>query len=133
MIDIESELFDIFSTALRGNFSDITVYGEDVSTPADFPCVTIVEADNSVLSKTQDSDGLENHATLMYEVNVYSNKPNAKKKECKKIYKFIDELFAEYGFSRISSKPQTMSNSTIYRMIGRYTGVVSKDFKIFRR
>ena len=77
--------------------------------------------------------GVENHAGLMYEVNVYSNK-TGKKSECKSIFKMIDEEFASMGFTRILKEPiPNIEDATIYRMVGRYTAVVSTDKVIYRR
>lgn len=133
MIDIENEIFDTIADKLRKTFADISVYGEEVQIPSSFPCATVVEADNAVVEKTQDSSNMENHASLMYEVNVYSNKTHGKKTECKKIFAVIDTMLLYFGFTRVNANPQTMEDSTIYRMVGRYSAVVSKDLKIYRR
>jgi hypothetical protein len=134
MIDIENEIFNRIATALRVKLNPISVYGEWVKSPAVFPVVTIEEKDNSVLRKTQTDSGIENHASLMYEVNVYSNKQTGKKSECKAIFKIIDGEFASMGFTRVLKEPiPSLEDATIYRMIGRYTAVVSTDKVIYRR
>lgn len=133
MIDIENEVFTRIATELRSRFSKINVYGEDVRTPSSFPCVSIVEADNYTVTKTQDSGSNENHANLMYEVNVYSNKTSGKKSECKEILSVIDEMFLGMGFTRTMKNPVTMDDATIYRMVSRYTAIVSKNQTIYRR
>ena len=75
-----------------------------------------------------------NHARLMYEVNVYSNKQIGKKSECKAIFKVIDDEFATMGFTRILKEPiSNLEDATIYRLAGRYTAVVSKNKEIYRR
>ena len=77
---------------------------------------------------------MENHSTLMYEVNVYSNKKTGKKTECKKIITLVDEAMSALGFTRIMLQPiPNMDDATIYRMTARYRAVVSKDKVIFRR
>ena len=91
MIDIENEVFTKIATELRSQFTGINVYGEDVRSPSSFPCVSIVEADNYTLRRTQDSGSNENHANVMYEVNVYSNKTSGKKTECKEIFAVIED------------------------------------------
>ena len=50
-----------------------------MKSPAAFPAVMIEEKANSIYRKSQDSGSVENHASLMYEVNVYSNKQTGKK------------------------------------------------------
>jgi hypothetical protein len=133
MIDIENEIFTKIAAELRTRFVDINVYGEDVRTPSSFPCVSIVEADNYTTKSTQDSGCNENHASLMYEVNVYSNKTSGKKSECKEILSVIDNIFLGIGFTRTMKNPVTMDDATIYRMISRYTAIVSKNQMIYRR
>lgn len=134
MIDIESTVFDIIAQKIRSIYQDAYVVGEYVKTPPRFPSVSIVEIDNGSYEKTQTSGSLENHADLVYEVNIYSNKTSGKKSECKAIASLIDNEFAALGFSRVMLQPiPNIDDATIYRMTGRYEGVVSKDQYVFRR
>lgn len=133
MIDIEDEVYRKIINELVISFPKIYAYREQLSTIAKFPCVIIEEADNYAYDRTQDSGSLENHAVVMYEVNVYSNKLNGKKDECKQIQKIIDFQFEQMGFTRISKTFMTMNNATVYRIVSRYQAVVSKDKQIFRR
>ena len=134
MINIENEVFDIVSKKVREKYSDIYLTGEYVKSPPSFPASSIVEMDNTAYSLTQTSGENENHASVMYEVNVYSNKTKGKKTECKEIISFIDNEMTSLGFSRIMFQPiPNVDDATIYRMIARYKAVVSKDKVIFRR
>jgi hypothetical protein len=133
IIDIENEVFTKIATELRSQFTGINVYGEDVRSPSSFPCVSIVEADNYTVRRTQDSGSNENHANLMYEVNVYSNKTSGKKTECKEIFAVIDEIMLGLGFTRSNKNPVTMDEATIYRIVGRYVAIVSTNQTIYRR
>lgn len=133
MIDIENAVFTRIATELRSRFPNIDVCGEEVRTPSSFPCVSIVEADNFIVRNTQDSSRSENHAEVMYEVNVYSNQTNGKKSECKKILSTIDEMFLSMGFTRTMKTPVTMDDATIYRMVSRYSAIVSTNQMIYRR
>ena len=134
MIDIENQIFGKISTALRAEFNPIFVSGELVKAPATFPAVYIEEKANSAYQRTQDSGSLENHVSLMYEINVYSNKQVGKKSECKAIFTVIDNEFQKMGFTRIMKEPvANLEDGTIYRMVGRYTAVVSVGGIIYRR
>jgi len=134
VIDIESIIFQRLSTVLRANYSEISVYGEYVKTPAVFPCVTIEEKDNYVLERTRSSGGIENHAGLVYEINVYSNKKTGKKSQCKEIFSLIDREMQDMGFTRTMLNPiPNIDDATIYRMVGRYKAVVSTNKTIYRR
>lgn len=134
MIDIESSVFDRVVTRVREEFPEIYMVGEYVKSPSSFPAVSLVEMDNGVRTDTIDSGSNENHANVMYEVNVYSNKTTGKKSECKAIIKIIDEEMMAMGFARVTLTPiPNMNDSTIYRMVGRYRASVSSDHKIYRR
>ena len=134
MIDIENEVFSAIAGAVRTKYPDAYVVGEYVKSPSKFPCVSVVEIDNSAYDNTQTSGSLENHANVTYEVNIYSNKTSGKKSECKAIASLIDNEFATLGLSRTMLQPiPNVDDATIYRITGRYMGVVSKDKQIFRR
>ena len=134
MINIEEELFSNVSNYVRKAIPNVYMVSEYVKSPPSFPCVSLIEMDNSIYTKTQTSEGDENHAQVMYEVNVYSNITKAKKSECKAIISLIDSVMLGYGFTRTMNQPiPNMDDATIYRMTARYTGVVSKDNVIFRR
>lgn len=134
MIDIESELFSEISQKVRNQFPNIFITGEYVKSPPSFPCVSLIEIDNIALKNTQSTESNENHVSVTYELNVYSNKTKGKKAECKKIVAFIDEILMKFNFTRIMLEPiQNQDEATIYRMVGRYQAVISKQKVIFRR
>lgn len=132
MIDCENEVFDKVYTALSSAFPKIKVTSEPNLSPAQFPCASIYEADNSVYSKTQDSGSNENHVKVMFEVYVFSNKKSGRKTECKSIFNVIDETMLSIGFTRITKQPLEPTDN-IYQIIGRYEAVVSKNKTIYRR
>ena len=134
MIDCENEIFSTIAKAVREVYPTAFVSSEYIRRPSKFPFVSLIEMSNTAYDKTQSSGGLENHASLMYEVNVYSNRISGKKSECKAIAALIDDEFAALGFSRTMLQPiPNMDDATIYRMTGRYTAVISKDKKLYRR
>ena len=134
MINIENEIFNIVSTKVRDEFPNIYMSGEYVKSPPSFPATSLVEMDNTSYASTQTSCENENHVSLMYEVNTYSNKVKGKKSECKEIMTLIDKEMTALGFTRTMLQPiPNMDDATIYRMTARYKAVVSKDKTIFRR
>ena len=134
MIDVESDIFSLISTALRAAYDDIYVTGEYVSQPPRFPAVFIVEMENSVYQPGRDSSGIENFANVMYQIDVYSNLSRGKKAQARTIIGMIDVLMAVNGFTRTFMNPlQNMNDPTIYRITARYQAVVSKDKVIYNR
>ena len=134
MIDIENDVFNAVATAVRASYPEIYMVGEYVKTPPKFPCVSLLEMDNQSYQRTEDSGSSENHVSVMYEVNIYSNKTIGKKSECRAIAALIDERMLALGFARTMLQPiPNLDDATIYRMVGRYSAVISKDKTFFRR
>lgn len=134
MIDIENDVFSAVSTDVRNEHPNIYFVSEYVKVPKQFPCVSIVEMDNQSYQRTEDSASSENHVSVMYEINIYSNKTVGKKMECKVIANLIDERMLALGFARTMLQPiPNLDDATIYRIVGRYSAIVSKNKKIYRR
>lgn len=133
MIDIETAVFSRVAAAYDAGFPDGSRYGEPNDTPAKFPCMTLVEDDNATYQRSLDADLREHHATVMYTVNAYSNKVSGAKQECKAIMALVDEQMQSMGFVRLFCVPSKNQDSRVYRMTARYKGVVSEDFRIYRR
>lgn len=132
MIDIENDVFSAVAAVLRDTYSGIYVVGEYVPAPPSFPAVSIVEADNRVVTRYR-TRNIENAASVMYEVNIYSNKASGKKSEAKAIASTIDEKFAEIGFTRtMKEQVPNLNDATIYRIVCRYEAIVDKDLWIYQ-
>jgi hypothetical protein len=134
LIDIESQVFHTVANKAYERFPNIFMTGEYVKSPPSFPAVSLMEMDNTIREDTVDSGSSENHANVMYELNVYSNKTSGKKSECKEIIAFIDAQMLAMGFVRVALTPVPNEyDSTIYRMVARYRASVSANHSIFRR
>lgn len=131
MIDLENDIYDYVAKALRVAHNGIDVKSEYIDTPAKFPHVSIVEADNRVLQRMR-TDNLENAASVMYEVNIYSNKAGTRKSEAKEIANTADSVFTEIGFTRtFREQVPNLKDATIYRIVCRYEAVIDKNFMIY--
>ena len=134
MIDIENEVFSTVATQVRASFPKIYMVGEFVKSPSQFPCVSLVEVDNQVYRNTRSSSEIENHAQLMYEVQVFTNDTKGKKAKCKEIIGTVDNEMKKLGFTRTLLTPiPNEEDATIYRMVGRYRAIVDKYSTIYRR
>lgn len=131
MIDIENRVFTGLKKHLESSVGKISLSSEFSAVPSSFPHVSFCEEDNNVYDKTIDSGSNENHAKVMFEVNVYSNKANGRKTECKNIFEQIDNYMLGLGFARISKSP--ISTKSLFRIVARYQGIVAKNFEIYRR
>lgn len=134
MISPENEVFQIVASAVREQVDPIYIAGEYVSAPPKFPAVFIVEVDNTVNPLTSDSGSVEKSVNVMYEVDVYSNKVQGRKAECKAIIALVDEQFRRLGFTRAFLNPvQNLNDATVYRMTARYRATIGADNYVYRR
>ena len=119
MIDCENEVYTRIVRMLREKFPGINVAGEYTKTPSSFPHVSITQSDNSTI--------------VMFEINVYSNKSEGKKTECKSIAKAIDEKMFSMNFRRLAFTPvPNLEDATIYRIIARYSAATDGE-NFYRR
>lgn len=131
MIDIEFDIFDTVAKALREAHGGLLVVSDFAAAPARFPVVTLVEADNRILTRMR-TNTIENAVTVMYEANIYSNKPSGKKTEAKAIANTLDGIFDELGFTRtFRQQIPNMNDATIYRIVCRYEAVIDKNLVIY--
>ena len=126
MIDAESAIFDKVASRFSQSYPGGSCYSELVDTPANFPCLE----DNSTYEGSLDASHREHNATLLYSVNIYSNKISGAKQECKAIMELVDTEMQNLGFIRIFCNQ--MKNADI-RIAARYRGVISEDYRIYRR
>lgn len=131
-IDLESDIYSAVAEELLQKHEGVSVYGEYVEKPAEFPAVTLVEADNRVLERMR-TRNIENAASVMWEANIYSNKAPGKKAEAKAIAATLDAKMAEIGFTRtFKSQMANLNDATIFRIVCRYEAVIDKDFWIYQ-
>ena len=132
MIDLENDIFSAVAAELREQFPGVFVSGEYVETPARFPAVTIVEADNRVLKRMR-TENIENAISSMFEVNIYSNKASGKKVEAKSIANAVDEKMASIGYTRsFREQIPNLKDATIYRIVCRYEATIDKNLMIYQ-
>lgn len=130
MIDCENEVYTCIARVLRDKFPGINIAGEYVNAPSSFPHVSITQNDNSVVSEQM--TGSAEMAQVMFEINIYSNKADGRKTECKAIAKVIDDVMFRMNFKRMALTPiPNMEDATIYRIVARYRAMT--DGKYFYR
>ena len=130
MIDCENEVYTRIARVLRDKFPGINIAGEYVNAPSSFPHVSITQSDNSVVPEQM--TGSAEMAQVMFEINIYSNKADGRKTECKAIAKVIDDVMFRMNFKRMALTPiPNMEDATIYRIVARYRAMT--DGKYFYR
>lgn len=125
MITLENIVTDALNNALtdRGAF----VTAGYIQSSSQFPCVQVVEIDSRVLERASTLSRIEVMATLVIEINFYSNKVYGKKEECKKLAEVADEVMEGLGFMRtMLSQTPNYEDATVYRMTGRWQKIQAK-------
>ena len=132
MIDAEFAIYNAVTTELKLIYPEIFATGDLSASPARFPAVSIVEINNSVLSRAR-TNNIENAVSVAYEVNIYSNKTGYNKIEAKEILAVVDSSFQNLGFTRtFCNQVQNLEDRNIYRIVARYEAVIDKDFWIYQ-
>lgn len=133
LIDIESTVFNRVAEAFSAVYPNGSRYGEPVDSPVSFPCLTLTETDNYTYAASLTAQLWEHNAWVVYDVNVYSNKTSGAKQECKAIMELVDQEMQGMGFVRLFCNQTKNQDTRIYRMTARYRGVVSEDYRIYRK
>lgn len=133
MIDLENDIYNAVATALRTAHAGVFTASEDTPVPPKLPAVSIVEADNRVFERMR-TENIENAASVMYEVNIYSNKASGGKTEAKAIAATADAAFTSIGFTRtLMNQVPNFNDAKIYRIVCRYEADIDKDFWIYQK
>lgn len=132
MINIENELFTLIANNIEKKFPNVFVSSKYINRPTKLPAVSIIETNNITNQSTLDSSNTENHAIVTYDINVYSKSQNSKT-ESEEIANVIDEQMISLGFNRIILQPMANIDDSVYRLVLRYTAVISQDKIIYRK
>lgn len=132
MTDIENVIIDKIDKALTaGGYKDIlgSTY-QDV--PASFPWVFFEQSDSYESVSQHNSSRLPKFETKVFEADIYSNKKNNAKAECKAIEQIIDDEMTLLGFTRITAQPMRPTNEMYTaRLFVRYRANVDSNKYIY--
>lgn len=133
MIDIERAVFLIVASEFQRIYPEGTYYDEEVSVPQKFPCLTFVEEDNYTYEASLEAEPGEHEAYLVYGVNVYSDKSEGAKQECKEMINLVDKQMQKLGFIRLSCNQIKNVDQQNYRISAKYRGVVSENGRVYHK
>lgn len=120
MIEVEAKVFSPIYMALRDQYNGIYVTSEPAPIPSKPLAVSIVQMDSYSSIGKQDNTLEEKFSTVMFQVDVYSNKQSGKKSQCKEVMNFIDNMMFKLNFMRLTLIPVPMEDSGYYRLTARY-------------
>lgn len=132
MTDIEKIIIDKVDKALTtAGYKDILGSSyQDV--PAQFPWVFFEQSDEYESIEQHNSSRANNFEVVVFEADIYSNKPNGSKAECKAIEQVIDAEMVSLGFVRTTAQPlRPTSDMYKARLYARYRAVVDSNKYIY--
>ncbi len=134
MLDFSDVIFSWLSLALREDFPDIYTSDDDiVGIPPVFPAVSIVQKSTVNYQKTRD-ENMENHVSVMYQIDIYTNGDTTKKEQARCIRDKVSDLMLSKGFNRTMCSPTpNLANMSIYRISMRFEGVISGNGVVYSR
>ena len=132
MISIHAEVFDRLTQQLVSAFSNVKTSSVYTNSPSSYPFVSIEQIGSSVYEQGSDCCEIENFANIAFEINCMAQ-GETRMSECYELLEVADSFMKSIGFIRESSTPMQDQNETTYRIISRYSAVVGKDHKTYRR
>ena len=111
------------AAAIHTPYPAAMVYPESVSSPAAFPCVTILEIDNAETARSLSNT--ENAANVAFQIDVYSNKAVGNTTERLAIAAIVDTAMRTMGYHRTMINTESPNiDITIKRLTARYAALV---------
>ena len=133
MIDIESTVFNQVATAFDAAYPSGSRYGEPVTSPPRFPCLTLEQVDNYTYMGSLDDAKTEHNAWVVFEVNVYSNLTSGAKQQCKDVMELVDTQLQSLNFVRLFCNPGKNADKKYTRLTARYRAVISDEYMLYRQ
>lgn len=132
MTDIENIIINRIDTVLENAGYEDILLSDYENIPSEFPCVVFEQADSYERANTHNSSRENSHDTIVFEADIYSNKKNGAKSECKAIAQIIDAEMASLGFSRTANQPlKPTSDMYKARRFVRYRASVDSNKYIY--
>lgn len=127
MLDFSDEIYSWLTYSLREKFPKIYTTQEETAAPPVIPAVSIVQKRNVTYQRTRDAC-LENHVSVMFQMDIYTNDKDNKKRQAEEIRDTVSDLMQSIGFNRTMCEPTpNLADMSIYRITMRFTGIIGKD------
>lgn len=131
MLDFSDEIYSWFTYSLREKFPKIYTTQEETLAPSVIPAVSIVQKRNVTYQRTRDAC-LENHVSVMFQMDIYTNDKDNKKRQAEEIRDTVSDLMQSIGFNRTMCEPTpNLADMSIYRITMRFTGIIGKDRVVY--
>lgn len=133
MKDIEIPVINTVYRALKEQYPNIAVSSDISIAPESFPCVYIEQSDSYTSKSRRNSRKPDDFDIVVFDVNVFSNKPQGKREEAKAIMSIVDDELRLMGMTRSSLEIVSIPNPVRARLFARYECEVGLDNIIYQR
>ena len=128
MIDIENMVFDYLFNQLHTSYPNVNITSGYDEQNAIFPTVVVRQTNSQPYRESATDACAENHTRVTFEVEVFSNKENTGRSECKELINAVDEILQSIKFRRIHLNRPINIDRTVWRQYARYEVIVGKPF-----
>lgn len=134
MIDFEYQIYTHVADKVQSVFPDAFVTSQVSEIPAEPLCVSILQQDTSVYQRSLDSEKRVLHNRVMFDVNIYSNKQEGSRDECKEVLRVVHDAFFEINFVMTYSRQlENLLDKSYSRIISRFQAIVRDDGFVYRK
>ena len=126
MIDVENLVFDTFYNAFHALHPDANITAGYDEQNAIVPCVVVRQTNSQPYRNSATDDCAENHTRITFEVEVFSDKADTGRSECKELLNDADTIMQSMKFRRIHLNRPLNIDRTLYRQYARYEVIVGK-------
>ena len=126
MIDIENLVFDTVYNQLSVLHTSANITAGYEETNAVYPAVIVRQTNSQPYRQSATDDSSENHTRVTFEIDVYSDKKDKGRSECKDILADADAIMQSMKFRRVHMNRPLNVDRTIWRQYARYEVIVGK-------
>lgn len=126
MIDIENKVINTVMDAFEAAGKSIYVTSEYIDRPPSFPACFIMQTSNTPLEDTFDERVGENHVTVRFRIELYSNKKSQPKTELRTLFQIADDAMQGMKFTRTTYNYLPNYDRTVVRLRADYYAIVGR-------
>lgn len=124
MIDVENLVIDAVYNGVTTVHPNLPVTKGFIEENAEFPCIVIRETNNVPVQRMDTDNCAENYSRLTYQVDVYSDKADTARSECRDLLNLVDGIMQSMKFRRIYMNEALNIERSIFRQYARYAVIV---------
>ena len=140
MIDIQNYLLTSVRAAFTAAGKTVKVVSGYYANLPELPCVEIIQTSNTTYARTQDDALMEHHASVSFQIDVWTDNKSKSKSAAKELFAIADEAMQLMKFTRTDYDEDVAIDRTMSRVTGLYRAVVGapqmvdgkKVYQIFR-